>query len=367
MKKIGCSFFLILLSFVVFSQQFETQLFEQGYDQFVYDESNGTLFLEHQVLRTPIFSISLAEKIFEEFNSTDLKLSKIILNYHQNPMWGYDLEQKKLFTPNIKFTKEPQKTLQIRLHPDIRSRFGYYSDPYEVKLSMVIDSRIYILKGLSIIGGLSLPINNNLDNQSMRIRPAPSMLHYMTKIASNNFFALSMGSFYGDNYGIDMEYRHANWNLNWSYGLNCSWTGKYRFDGFTYNAKSINTFKLIADVETRIATENMSLKLSTGQWLTGDQGARLDIIKQFNTTDIGFFGSYSPQGSSFGFQFAVNLFPSIILRSKRVILRSSEEFRFEYVFNSKSSSTKNFRKSLPRLDDLLRQYNFNFRTSTDLN
>ena len=162
-----------LMSPIVFFGQYE-ELLQDGFDQII--EDDNVVYFEHQALRNPLSS-------FKKLNEASESLPYLqVISYHHMPVMGF-INEGTYFSPEKLRLKNNQKQFQIRLQPNIRTRFGYYTDPYEVKLGMILDTRIYLASGLSFIGGVEIPIQNNLDNQSAAIRPAPSMLKFMRKLS----------------------------------------------------------------------------------------------------------------------------------------------------------------------------------------
>jgi hypothetical protein len=205
--------------------------------------------------------------------------------------------------------------------------------------------------------GISFPVTNNLDNQDLKPKLAPSMLHYFVQPANSHFLALSAGTFYDDRYGVDLEYRYDNLNSPWSFGLATGLTGFYwLYAGGSYT-EPLDDLYATADVEFRLPIENISLKLTAGQFLAKDKGLRADLIKQFGIIDVGLHASYTDIGNTIGFQFATPLFPGKIYRSRKLELRTTEEFRWEYSYNNAEPVARSFKLGMPRLADLLRQYN----------
>ena len=340
-------FFITLMWPIVSFGQYE-ELLEEGFDQIIKDDK--VVYFEHQALRKPLSS-------FKQFNeaSEDLPYLQVI-SYHHMPIMGF-INERTYFSPEKLRLKNNQKQFQIRLQPNIRTRFGYFTDPYEVKLGMILDTRIYLASGFSFIGGIEIPIQNNLDNQSAAIRPAPSILNFMRKLSASDYIALSTGLFFVDRYGFDFEYRHQTLFSNFSYGFESSYTGFYRFDGFRYTTRNFSSFSLIADVEYQMPFENLSLRLSAGRWLFEDFGFRLDITRRFDRAEYGLYAASTEFGSSAGFQFACQIFPGIIAKHKKTLLRTTEEFRYKYSYDSQLPAARRFQKSVPRLADILRNFN----------
>ena len=82
----------------------------------------------------------------------------------------------------------------------------------------------------------------------------------------------------------------------------------------------------------------------------------MDFIRQYGAVDIGFFAAQTKAGFNGGFQFAIPLFPGKLLRTQKVELRTTEEFRWEYGYNNEEIVGRNFRSGFPRLSDMSRQY-----------
>ena len=113
----------------------------------------------------------------------------------------------------------------------------------------------------------------------------------------------------------------------------------------------------VVDAEYRLPFENLSAKLSAGKWLFEDYGVRADLIRQFGTVDLGLHVAATDAGVSGGFQFAFSFWPGTIVRTKKLELRTTEEFRWEYSYNNEDPVARSYRLGTPRLDDVLRQYN----------
>jgi hypothetical protein len=276
-----------------------------------------------------------------------------------------DLKYKALSEKDRQFYKNEFRPfkgsrLSLRIHPDVSARFGFYTDPFETKVNINVDTRLVLARGLSLQTGLNIPVNNNLDNQSLKLKMAPAMLHYFSQPINNHFVSLSAGTFYNARYGLDLEYRYNDFNSPWNLGFEAGLTGFYWLNGLELYKEDMNDILAIADVEYRIVSENVSLKLSIGQFLAQDKGIRADIIKQYGNVDIGLFAARTNIGTTGGFQFAFNLFPGAIFRTKNLELRTTEEFRWEYSYNNEDPVAQRYRLGIPRLADLLRQYNVSF-------
>lgn len=354
------SLVLVLAASEGFSQQLQDSLQESGFENVLLYPSVEAeqLIFENRIYRNPGFSLIQAQQ---------LKASEETLQYfplhHNNLVAGYSenfqlLEIDRGLYAFYKETNKPFKNYrwQFRIQPRLATRFGFYTDPFQTKFNIIVDTRIYFARGLSLQTGLSIPVNNNYDNQGMKLRAAPTILHYFNQPWNDHFIAASVGSFYNDRYGLDLEYRYANLKSNWSFGLGAGLTGFYWLNGFEKYSTPMNDLYLVADTEWRTGIQNTSLKLSAGQFLYEDKGVRLDLIKQFAQAEIGLYASRTDIGTTGGFQFAFSLFPGSILCGKKLELRTTEEYRYEYTYNNEQPVAASYRLGMPRLSNVLRNY-----------
>jgi len=190
----------------------------------------------------------------------------------------------------------------------------------------------------------------------MSPRLAPSMLHYFTQPANGHFLAGSLGSFYSDRYGLDLQYRYAPLDSRWSFGLESGYTGYYWLNAGSFYAEELSDLYAVADVEYRLPFERLSLRLSAGQFLYEEQGGRVDLYKNFDRLEFGLYMAATESGNTGGFQVAFALWPGKIFRSRKVELRTTEEFRWEYSYSNEAAVARKYRIGIPRLADMLRGY-----------
>jgi hypothetical protein len=342
-------------------------LFAAGFEnvQLLEQADTLTIFFEHREFRSPGHSIQYAQLLIKDLPGKILNWVPI---YHNVPIGTYaenGVHFKALGKSQRQFYRannEPANAYRyhLRLQPDLSARFGYYSDPFQIKFNMVLDSRIYLAPGLSLQTGLLIPVENRLDAQDMKPRLAPSMLHYFAQPWNNHFLAASIGTFYYDRYGFDLQYRYAPPAGRWSFGLETGLTGFYRLNSGSFYAETMQDLYLLGDAEYRLGFENLSLKLTAGQFLFEDKGARIDLIKQYGAVDFGLFFAGTQTGETLGFQFAFSLLPGNVYRNQKLQVRTTEEFRWEYSYNNEELVARRYRIGMPRLSDNLRQYNINF-------
>ncbi len=245
--------------------------------------------------------------------------------------------------------------LDFSLLPLFTAKFGNFDNPVEAKFSVALNTQLILGRGLALTTGLTIPIVNDFDQQSLRLRLAPTFINKFLNFRKVNFMSLSAGLFYKDQYGFNAQYRHFDVNKHWSFGFEGSYSGYYRISGDYFEYQSIRHLMLLGDVSYRIFKNDVTLKLSGGQYLYNDRGMRFDFIRQFSNVEIGFYALKTTNGTSVGFNFAIPIPPGVILQGKHVRLRTADEFRWEYLYVKGYQIAERYRTGY-QLDEKLRMY-----------
>lgn len=362
MKKLWIKVILTLAAFSGQAQELPEVLYKAGFENVQLEEEGDSLkvYFEHREFRNPFHSLRFADLLAKERKEEIFWIPM----YHNTPIGIYtsgsyefsDLspEDKLFFRENNSLGKGYR--FSFRIHPDLSARFGFFDQPFQTKLNLVLDTRIYLARGLSLQTGVSFPVTNDLDAQDKQPRIAPSMLHYFAQPLNSHFVGLSIGTFYYDRYGFDLEYRYAPLNSRWSFGLESGYTGFYWLSAGSFYAEELDDVYAVADVEYMLPFEDLSVRISAGQFLFQDPGVRADVLKNYGGAEIGLYVAATENGTTGGFQIAFSLFPGNIFRTRKFELRTTEEFRWEYSYTNEVPVARKYRIGKPRLADLLRLY-----------
>ncbi|WP_240543674.1 YjbH domain-containing protein [Spirosoma foliorum] len=331
-----------------------------NYENVTIDSSNHQVYYEQRLYRNPMVGILELKQVLSTNQVTDF-----VPLYQGVPIARYKLDsQLKTTTLSRKERADFAKSqpfnarrykFDFRIQPDFKVNFGYREQVVQSKTNILLQSQLYLNRGLVLNWGILFPIVNDLDNQSLNIRPAPIFLNQFLALDQANYLSLSAGFFYNDSYGFNGQYRHMDLTKNWSFGFEAGLTGFYFFPNNGLYYQPLDELMLLTDVAYRIPSRDITLKLSGGQYLYEDRGVRLDFIRQFTNVEIGFFATATRNGSTGGFNFAVPIPPGRIVQGQRVRLRSTEEFRYEYNYTRGYRIAERY-KAGNQLDALLRQY-----------
>ena len=324
------------------------------------DSARHRIYYEQRLYRNPLVGmLDLANAL----PTTDI--SEFVPLFQGVPMARYQLGAMGNTTTITKPERQEwRKThpfnsrnykFDFRLQPEFIAQFGYREQLVESKTNLLLQSQLYLSRGLVLNWGILFPIVNQLDNQALNVRPAPIFLNQFLALDGVNFLSLSAGLFHNDQYGVNGQYRHADLTTNWSFGLEAGYTGFYFFpkNGFYYQAPE--NLLLLADVAYRIPKRDLTLKLSGGQYLYQDRGVRFDFIRQMGSVEVGFYVTKTTNGGTGGFNFAIPIPPGRIAQTQRTRLRTTEEFRWEYAYSRGYNIANRYRVGY-QLDALLRQY-----------
>lgn len=247
----------------------------------------------------------------------------------------------------------------LRLQPEVIARFGFKQNPFETKTNLLLQTQLLLWRGMALNAGVAFALINDLDNERTGIRPAPLYLNQFLALGSGHYLSMSAGSFYNNQYGVNGQYRWTNFRSPWSFGVEGSLTGFYYFPSRGVYYEPLNQMMLFGDVAYRLPVHALTVKLSGGQYRNQERGARLDLIRQFANVEIGVFATKTAESATAGFNFAIPIPPGKVVQGRRVRLRTSEEFRWEYNYNGSANVGAPYRLGT-RLDELLRQYHSDY-------
>jgi len=348
-----------------YGQVAEDLLKRAGYEQvhLIRADSGKLLSWEHRNFRNPFHSLTWADQMI-----ADTAVTGFIPLYLNRPMGVYDRKTLtyRPVTPEEKALLKTNNRLpsgyrwNFRIGPDFSARFGDMETPFRSRTNLILDTRVYLLPGLSVQTGVLVPIQNNLGIWGTHWRLAPTHLHYFAIPKPHHFMGITAGTFFQDRYGVHVQYRYDDFDKLWRIGIESAYTGYYFIPGRKLYMDPLNDLILLLDIEYRWRKTDLTLRLSGGQFIGRDRGVRGGLIRQYGRVDIGFFMAKTINGTSGGFQFALPLFPGKIVRGRKWELRTTEEFRWEYNYSHAAPIGRNFRLGMPKLSDQLRQYNSSF-------
>lgn len=321
---------------------------------------SSVIVYEQRLYRNPLVGMLQLSKELSDSTATYIPLFQGV------PIAAYRFKNGRLRTTmlDIQQSSVPFRTkgylMDWWIQPLYRANYGNFNNPIESKTSILLNTQVYIRKGLVIQGGIVFPIINDLDTQTKSVRLGPVFANQFLSLSKSQFLSISAGMFYNDRMGLSLQYRKADLNKPWSYGVEGAVTRFYYIQNqFDLLHGTINDFNLLADISYRVTKWDMLFKLTAGQFMYKDKGLRVDLVRQFSTVDIGFFVLKTENGSNLGFNFAIPLFSGPMLQGKSARLRFADEFRYEYNYSRGYQIGERFRTGYS-LEEKLRQYHHDY-------
>jgi hypothetical protein len=271
---------------------------------------------------------------------------------------------------NIKFKSSSNEAKKLKpfskqykwdfwIQPQFSAIFGNLNKAVENKTNILLNTELIITNGFSLYTGITFPLVNDLDNQPLNIRLAPTYFNYFHHKNSPDYLSLSAGLFFNDRYGLNAEYQHMDFNKTLSFGLEGSYSGFYYLYPDSYKYTDLRELLVLANLAYRFPRNDVTLNLIAGQFLYYDKGFRLELIRQYTKAEIGFFGSFTENGATIGINLAFKIPPSAAIENKHIRLRTSEDYNWEYVYSRGFKIAERYRLHY-KLDQKLRQYHRSF-------
>jgi hypothetical protein len=323
------------------------------------------IYYEQRLYRNPFIGITEIRRAIGDTTVTDfiplfqgVPIGKYRLDTHVSYTTVSALQRRTVLKMD-RFPLHVQRyKLDIFLQPYFAAIFGNFNRPVESNTSIGLQTQLFIVPGLSLSTGILFPIINQMDGRPKRIRPAPTYFnHFFTD--GSHFVSTSAGFFNNDQYGVNIQYRKADLSKPFSFGLEAGLTGFYYYPRGGIYYETPNQLLFLADVAYRFKKSDFTVKISGGQFLWADRGARLDLIRQFTNVELGFYATKTGNGSTLGFNFAIPIPPGKIAQGKNIRLRATDEFRWEYTYTRGYKIGERYRVGY-QLDQRLRQYHADY-------
>jgi hypothetical protein len=320
--------------------------------------------VEHRGINNPSEVLTLANSISEKLG---FKQNKFVLLYKGQPLYESTIRDNFISSTNLSDTNSrdlfrkfsiKDYRLNIVIDPDIQVRFGSFENPIQSKLSLLIGSDIMLFRGFSLFTGILIPVQNDLDNESNNPKLGPTFFEFFTQVVPNHYAQLSLGLFYNNRYGIDLEYRFFPHAKRFSMGFRYAKTGFYYFPERSIFFDSLDDNLMLINLEYLFVKERISASLDFGQFLQKDQGFKFSLFKQYKNIEVGFFSTITKLGNTSGFNFTIPLFPGKLIRSKSFELRTNDSFRWEYSYSNDGVIGRDF-NSNRSIKNNLRRFNSN--------
>uniref|UniRef100_UPI002597E6F4 YjbH domain-containing protein n=1 Tax=uncultured Algoriphagus sp. TaxID=417365 RepID=UPI002597E6F4 len=309
------------------TQLLKNSLSKAGFEQITFSpiklEEKGVSYkivLEHRGINNPSEVLKLAKELCLDSGLSGITLvllKKGIILFEtkidgetMNPVFLNNMEELS-FHRDFSISKYRINSFFL---PDPSIRFGYFDNPLQSKINLLLGSDLILFRGASIFTSINLPLINDLDNEGFGPKIGPTFIDYFGKFGSINFFKISGGIFFNNRYGMDFQYTLNDLSKPWSLSFRYAQTGFYFAPqgGLFFNP--INDEMMLITVDY-LLNNRITVSMEAGQFLDLDRGLKVRFFKQYKNIELGFFAAYTDAGTNGGFSFMFPLVPRKIIRT----------------------------------------------------
>ncbi len=255
---------------------------------------------------------------------------KLSINFNTDEYFEKLKDTEPLNTSTFRF--------DLAFKPQLKFEFGPYEKPVLTQINLSSNLSATLWKGMNFNYELILPVINQFGAREDSVRPGIISANQVFRLPEDLFFSFSAGVFTQNRYGFDIEARkyflNGDLNLNFNAGVTSivSFSGLrkiYYYDAFIWTG-SIGG-------EYRIEKYDLTVGISAGKYLMGDESIRFDINREFNEIEIGFFAIHSRNGiSNGGVNLTIPLFPAHYWKPDVIRIRNDENFDWSYLVKTNS-------------------------------
>ncbi len=248
---------------------------------------------------------------------------------------SYDLGKGMKQVGKIKRKNNSLCKVDIVVYPELYFKNLVITQIYQVLVNMSPGVEVSLWRGMKFAAQVVIPIyNDGYPYLYDKVRPQFISLSQSVRLPYNIWGILSVGHFSNDRYGVDLRLLHHFKNERFTVEGRIGYTGMAYWDGFTcyYGTKKRVTWSVGGSFYW--PRYNVETTLRVSQFLLGEKGARIDIIRHFRYTSIGFYAMKAEGAkSNGGFRFQIAL-PPYKYKRKGYIPRVTPLRNFGLAYNA---------------------------------
>ena len=224
---------------------------------------------------------------------------------------SYDLGKNwRNFTRGKKINSSLYK-VDIVVYPELSLKNLVITQVYQVLFNISPAIEVSLWKGMKLTAQVVFPVyNDGYGTRAGKIHPGFLTIQQSVRLPYNIWGTLTLGMFNAGRYGGDLHLFHPFKNERFSIEGRIGLTSTYYWDKFelVYGTKKRLTWNIGGSFYWPRYNIQMSAKLE--QFLLGERGVRVDIIRHFRYCSVGFYAMKADGiRANGGFRFQVALPP----------------------------------------------------------
>ena len=268
------------------------------------DKSCRLIFLKNNVPQISIFFNSSTNDSIQMFRKQDWEVS-----YDLGKDWRKYTRGKKINSSLYK--------VDIVVYPELSLKNLVITQVYQVLFNLSPAIEVSLWKGMKLTAQVVFPVyNDGFGSYAGKIHPGFLTAEQTVRLPFNIWTTLTLGMFNAGRYGGDLHVFHPFKDERFTVEGRIGLTSAYYWDKFelTYGTKKRVTWNIGGSFYWPRYNVQVSAKVE--QFLLGERGARVDIIRHFRYCSIGFYAMKAKDiRANGGFRFQVALPPYRYKRS----------------------------------------------------
>ena len=250
--------------------------------------------------------------------------------------------------------------MDVTIYPELSLKNLVITKIYQVLFNLSPAIEVSFWKGMKLTAQVVIPVyNDGYGTRAGKVHPGFLALQQTVRLPYNIWGTLAVGTFNAGRYGVDLKLFHPFKDERFSVEGRIGTTGTYYWDGFEYVYGSKQRLTWSIGGSFYWPQFNLQTTVKAEQYILGERGVRVDVIRHFRYTSIGFF-AMKAEGvrANGGFRFQVAL-PPYKYKRKGYIPRvtPSENMGIAYNAGNERYYYKGYRSSPD--DNIMNNNSFN--------
>lgn len=304
---------------------------------YVLSLENTVYRLEGKGLRAVIEQLPLVDKpvriILLKNNVPRLLLSSPAVSENNAPeKWNVTYRLEKADKEVFRLPQQNSSLFRFDLvfYPEIKYRNIRLDRIYDwlVNISPAIEFSVW--KGMKFTAQVIFPLVNQYGERYKQIRPGFVTLSQQARFPCEWFTKISAGLFDHDRWGMDLKLFHPFKNEHFALNGQIGLTGTSSFYNWEWYYSLPKRVTGSLGAQYYYSRYNIQCNITAARYIAGDYGGRIDLMRHFRYTTIGFYGLKTNKSNwNGGFFFTVAL-PPYKQKRKRFRITTAPYFDIEY-------------------------------------
>lgn len=282
--------------------------------------------------------------------STEFWLNKrdVIIDYQKDTeglLIQYETDDDWILLKNTSVFNSNANKIDVVIYPQLKITNILTTQLYEIQFNIAPAVEISLWKGMLFTGQIIFPLKNDFEvlyikdnyeqgflyatNEGDLIRPGFITISQDIKLPKRWIANITVGNFNEHRYGINFLGKHyLNDRINLSGCI--GFTGSSHFYDGRWISKRIDNCTWQAKLQYYYSKYNLNFDISYGNYISNDNGFRIDCIRHFKETTVGFFVMHTGGISNGGFNFTIPLQSYKRNRNRSIRLKFPEYYDSEY-------------------------------------